>query len=80
MGSKKKKKGVNIYRSTYYPCFLVLFISRYPRNEVDKGRHLSLMTVSKALAHYCFLVFRRIGEYISLDLFYFVKQLFTHSS
>ena len=24
----------------------------------------------KALMHYCFLVFRRIGEYISLDLFY----------
>ena len=29
--------------------------------------------LSKALVHYCFLVFRRIGEYISLDLFYFVS-------
>ena len=32
--------------------------------------------LSKALVYYCFLVFRRIGEYISLDLFYrhYVKQ------
>ena len=28
--------------------------------------------LSKALVHYCFLEFWRIGEYISLDLFYFV--------
>ena len=26
--------------------------------------------LSKALMYFCFLVFRRIGEYISLDLFY----------
>ena len=28
---------------------------------------------SKALVYYCFLVFRRFGEYISIDLFYFVN-------
>ena len=27
-------------------------------------------SLSKALVYYCFLVFRRISEYISLDLFY----------
>ena len=40
--------------------------------------------LSKPLVVHCFLVFRRIGEYISLDLFYqFCQpqlQLFTHSS
>ena len=29
--------------------------------------------VWKALVYYCCLVFRRIGEYISLHLFYFVN-------
>ena len=29
--------------------------------------------LSKALVHYCFLVFRCIGEYVSPDLFYFVN-------
>ena len=29
--------------------------------------------MSKALVHYCFLVFRRIGEDLFLDLFYFVS-------
>ena len=29
--------------------------------------------LSKVLVCYCFLVFRRIGEYVSLDLFYFVN-------
>ena len=39
---------------------------------------------NKAIVQYCFLVFRRIGEYISLDLFYFVNLTsscrFIHSS
>ena len=33
----------------------------------------------KALAQYCFLVFRRIGEYIFLDLFCFVNLTSTCS-
>ena len=35
-----------------------------------------MQCLSKALVHYCFLVFRRIGEYISLDLFYNVNENF----
>ena len=31
------------------------------------------LLLSKALVSYCFLVFRRTGEYIFLDLFYFVN-------
>ena len=45
-------------------CFLLLLLSVYllaPRRR---------QFLSKALVRYCFLVFRRIGEYISLDLFY----------
>ena len=33
---------------------------------------------SKALVFDCFLVFRRIGEYISLDQFYNVHNYYTH--
>ena len=42
--------------------------------------HLSFCTqrrqffLSKALVYHCLLVFRRIGEYVSLDLFHYSKQ------
>ena len=29
----------------------------------------------QALVYYCFFVFRRIGEYISLDMFYFIHLI-----
>ena len=46
------------------PSSFVVCLSFYTRR-----RHF----LSKALVYYCFLVFRRIGEYISLDLFCFVS-------
>ena len=35
--------------------------------------HLTIFFLSKGLVFPCFLVFRRLGEYISLELFYFVS-------
>ena len=45
---------------------LLLSVSLLLSPEEDK--------MSKALVHYCFPVFRRIGEYILLDLFYILHQ------
>ena len=48
-------------------CFLLLLLSIYllaPEEDIS---------LSKAIVYYCFLVFRSIGEYIFLDLFYFVN-------
>ena len=39
------------------------------RRETERRQFLS-----KARVYYCFLVFRRIGEYISLNLFYCVNH------
>ena len=47
-------------------CFLLFVVYL---SSCTRRRHI----LSKALVSYCFLVFRRTGEYISLDLFYFVK-------
>ena len=47
-------------------CFLLLLLS-VSLLTPEEGNFLS-----KALVYYCFLVFRRISEYISLELFYVV--------
>ena len=69
-----KKKKMNIFILNIflhhlllvYPllCFLLLLLSIYLLAPEEDN------FLSKALVYYCFLVFRRIGEYISLDLFY----------
>ena len=46
-------------------CSLLLLLSVF--------LHPKKSILVKTLVHYCFLVFRLIGEYISLDLFYFVN-------
>ena len=46
-------------------CFLLLLLLSVYFLAPDEDNFLS-----KALVFPCFLVFRRIGEYISLDLFY----------
>ena len=71
----------------FAPCvffffFVSIMMTFYFREKKKKMLILNIyfyissflsVLLSKALVHYCFLVFRRIGEYISLDLFYFVS-------
>ena len=57
----KKKKGAK--KRTDKEFLFIVCLSSYTRRRP---------VLSKALVSYCFLVFRRVGEYISLDLFYFV--------
>ena len=49
--------------SALLPSSFVVYLSSCTRRR---------QFLSTALVYYCFLVFRRIGEYISLDLFYVV--------
>ena len=63
-------------RSAFYHQVLVI------ANSTSKNEWTTIGEVDKieqnfveSLVYYCFLVFRRIGEYISLDLFYWVVQV-----
>ena len=59
-------KKVDRKKRFFFSLLLLLLLSIYLlAPEVDDF-------LSKALVFRCFLVFRRIGEYISLDLFYYV--------
>ena len=46
------------------PSSFVVYLSPYTRRR---------QRLSKVLVYYCFLVFRRVGDYISPDLFNFVN-------
>ena len=50
--------------SSFLPSSFVVCLSPYTRRR---------QLLSKVLVYYCFLVFRRVGDYISPDLFYFVN-------
>ena len=55
-----------IYNEWVILCFLLLlYVFIVYLSSCTQRQFLS-----KALVYYCFLVFRHIGEYISLDLFY----------
>ena len=65
---KKKKLIYFKFLHQLLLCFLLLLMSVF--------LHLKKTIFVETLMYYCFLVFCRIGEYISLDLLYFVKNLY----
>ena len=61
-------------RLLYICSFLsVLFFASFFFFCLSLFLHPKKTILLKALVYYCFLVFRCIGEYISLNLFYFVN-------
>ena len=66
--SNVKKLYIFVHKLLVCPllCFLLLLSVALLIPEEDNF-------LSKALVYCCFLVFRRIGEYISLEMFYFVS-------
>ena len=50
----------------YYHIYLSIFLHLKKKKKKKKKKK----NLSTALVFHCFLEFRRIGEYISLDLFY----------
>ena len=54
-------------------CALLFFLLLFLSVSLLTPEEDFFFFLSKSLAYYCFLVFRRIGEYISLDLFNFVN-------
>ena len=78
---QRRQEGVDVkkeFRICFVKnlCFLLLLLSVYPLAPEEDN------ILSKALVFPCFLVFRRIGESISIALFYLVSltSMFTHSA
>ena len=58
-------RGRNVHNPLLYFLLLLLLSINLLAPEDD--------SLSKAPVYYCFLLFHRIGEFISLDVFYFVN-------
>ena len=69
-----KQRIKNIYISSLSVLFVASFFLCC-LSSCTQRRHFS----SEALVHCCFLVFRPIGEYISLDLFHFNTHTHAHT-
>ena len=65
---------LNILHQLFLVCFLLCFLLLLLVLSVYLLTPEEDNFLSKALVFPCFLVFRRIGEYISLDLFYSTRR------